>query len=240
MQVQTISCTEVYWCSTDDVKRTEAARLRTSQIDLSRGHHEDIRYGVLFTAVGLLNTNHFSYSEQHLLACSVLGRLLLGSSCWARKTPFCWRPAFFANDVDGPPPVFFEPVCFGASRVKLGRQRERIFEAGFPIGSQWWATCDGRQQGACPWWRWVHVVCACHSLLKDRTGRVISAQARTKWRSSSQTFQAYLHFVSAFQVASVADVPDDHVDGVVLYRLVKLLLRYAFKAGERYFQKLRP
>ena len=52
-------------------KKTEAARLRTSQIDLSREHHEDIRSGVQFTAVGLLNRNLFSSSEQHLLRCSV-------------------------------------------------------------------------------------------------------------------------------------------------------------------------
>ena len=48
--------------------------------------------------------------------------------------------------------------------------------------------------------RWVHAACTCHSSLKDGTGRVVSAHARTKCRSSSPTFQAYLHFVSAFQV----------------------------------------
>ena len=80
----------------------EGKRQRRQGCVLSRERHGDIGYGVLFTAVGLLNTKN-------------------------RKTLFVWRPAFFANDVDGPPPVFVEPICFGASRVKLGRQEGTNF-----------------------------------------------------------------------------------------------------------------
>ena len=86
--------------------------------------------GVLITPVGLLNTNNFRSSEQHLLRCRVLRRFLHGSVGWARKTPFVWRPALFSNDVDGPPPVYVEMICFGDSRVKLGRQEGTNFRHG--------------------------------------------------------------------------------------------------------------
>ena len=96
----------------------------------SRERQGDIGYGVLITAVGMLNTNNFRSSEQHLLRCSVLRRFLHGSVGWARETPFVWRPALFANDVDGPPPVYVEMICFGDSRVKLGRQEGTNFRDG--------------------------------------------------------------------------------------------------------------
>ena len=100
----------------------QGKRQRRQGCVFSRERHGDIGDGVLCTAVGLLNTNQFRSSKQQLLRCGVLRLFLHGSVGWARKTPFVWRPALFANDVDGPPPVFVEPICFGASRVKLGRQ----------------------------------------------------------------------------------------------------------------------
>ena len=87
---------------------------------------------------------------------------------------------------------------------------------------------------------WVHAACACHFSLMDGTGGVVSARGRTKCRSTSQSFQAHVHFVSAFQVVSMADVRDDHVDGVLPCRLAKVLLRFVFKAVERHLPKLRP
>lgn len=116
-----------------DQGKDRGGKAAYSQMDFSTERHGDIEYGVLFTVtvVGLLNTNHFRTSDKHLLRCSVLGRFLHGSVDWAHKTPFVWCPALFANDMDGPPPVFVEPISFGGSRVKLGRQRERIFETEF-------------------------------------------------------------------------------------------------------------